>query len=211
MAASLENEDKKIVDLLDGAATVLIFMSKAYSNYVAYSFVDYKDAYPGDLSIEPLKFSRFSFQYCLIVQFCKLFEPFSKKNTGSSSLRHLNSLLTNKYPEFLQASKKNKRLINEIVNNQLFLKIKDLRNKSYAHSDSDSINKLLGFTFLTKQETDEFREIMLKAIAVYATCKAIYGITDIFHIFYDDLEPKKFLTRYFRNKKYYINSLGKTI
>jgi len=76
MILKIEDEEESIKRIIDNTATALIYVSEAYVNFVAYSFVEYADDYTHDIGRNPLKFQKVCFQHFLTIQFCKLFENY---------------------------------------------------------------------------------------------------------------------------------------
>lgn len=120
---------------------------------------------------------------------------------GESSLYKLNNLLRDKYPGDFGWYSGNLKILKEIRKSKIFKLVSDLRNKSYGHSDNHPLNVPLKFIFFRNDETNEFKEILLKAIDVFKNCYHLYDIGTGFHHFYDSNSPRNFLKSYLRERK----------
>lgn len=125
--------------------------------------------------------------YCLVNEFCKLFENLSIRfpNNHSASLYRLTNDET--HLGFIKAL--NSRAINE--------KIRNLRDKEYSHSDIEK--EAYSFSSFSKDELSEIDEIMMKV------CDLIQDIADIHIVFnsYDD-STIQFFQSFVKYKEFYF-------
>ncbi len=208
-----ENEEKWIQNIFDSSGTTLIFLSQGYSHFNAYSFTPFTVEENLHLKDEIFSFHAMSFQFFVVVQFCKLFEPGGNRKRGASSLKNLNQILGKKYGDEFRWFDENNGILEEIQNSVMFKKIKILRNKCYGHSQIHSLNKPMTFNFLNESETDELKQMLIKSIQVYRNCYRHFGIGTDFQNWYNSSSPKNFLKQYFQVynfwKEHHSPSLGK--
>lgn len=164
----LANEDPRIVSLMEGTGTVLLFVSNAYAHYKSLTVEHYADDTNNELAAGPFKFYKMSTQYFLTIQFCKLFEKSRGTNTSKSSLIDLDAAIFQKYPsEYASIHEENELLIASIIYDSFFERMKILRNKCYAHGDDHTINPDLKFIYFNAQEIEDFDYLLMQAIEVF--------------------------------------------
>jgi len=199
-----KNEEEGIKRLFNTISTTFIFISQAYCQFEAFSFGDFTDEEILQLKNEIFTFQVASFQFFMVVQFCKFFEKYRPEGTdGDSSLKKLNETLYKKYPDIFDKYAENRKLIQEIERNKIFKLVKDLRNKSYGHSENHPLNRPMGFILFNKTQTEQFKEMLIKAISIYKNCLGLYDIGITFHNWYDSSSPNVFLKQYLRTKAFW--------
>ena len=196
-------EDEAIKNLFDHINTTVIFISQALSQFEAYSFLKLSDEELLELKNEIFSFHVKSFQFFIVVNFCKLLEPIYNDQRGVASLVKLNSALSKKYRTQFTSHSDNVKIIKEIRSKRIFKIIYELRNMSYAHSDVHPLNKPRTMILMNESDTKEFREIFLQAITVLKNCYGFYDVGSTFHHFYDSSSPANFLKQYLKMKKFW--------
>ena len=199
-----KTEDPEIKRLFDSISTTITFISQAYAMYDAICFSKLEPEDGAELKNEIFTLQAMSLQFFLVVQFCKLFETNKTVDQGDSSLRKLNNALQKKYKQQYHFHSSNNKLIKDITKSEIFIYIDQLRNKAYAHGDNHPLHTPLRFVFLIKEQTEKFKEILLKSIHVYKECLLFYNIGTTFHNWYDSSSPHYFIKGYIRNKKFFL-------
>jgi hypothetical protein len=201
-----DKEQEEIKWLFDNVSSTIINISRALCQFEAYCFMEFSDEEVLQLKNDILTFHVITFQFFIVVNFCKLFETKVSNLQGSASLYQLNNQLSKKYPEEFGKYRDNKNSLKRISKSDIFILFDELRNKSYAHSDKHPLNKPRKFIQLNKKQTAEFRAIFLLSIEIYKNCIDLYGISTTFHHFYDSSSPKVFLKQYLKTKKYWAEN-----
>lgn len=198
----LASEDAATIYRLQTITNTFVHISQAYVNYFTYSFerIPFEDNQQRRKS--PLLFHRMNFQFFLVVQVCKLFE---EKDAAISSLFALNKKLHNRYPKIYSAYNDVSTWIANTKKSTIYKKLKELRDKAYAHSDKHEFNAPLKFVFLTELETIECKTLLVQSEQMLNKCIAIYGRTYIFHNLYDSSTTRNYLKSNFRSRRFFFD------
>lgn len=157
----------------------------------------------------PFGFYGIALQYCFIMEYTKLLDPKkSDENENVSSLFKLN----NEVKEFLGDSYeikflKNRKLLNEISKSDLCIRLKNLRNKKFGHSDDHTIYdpwKIEGFTGEQIVEIGKHVKLLLE---IANNCFA--AASDMSFGLYNDDRTANFVRYHAKYKQYYYKNFLK--
>jgi hypothetical protein len=200
-------KDDDIMRIFARVSTSLIFISQAYAYCESYFSIEANIA--NQIKGSPFEFSRITYQYFMVIQFCKLFEKSKNKQQADSSLIKLNELVYEKNKQLYNLYNDNSSTITQIKTSDTFKLFKILRDKIYTHSDNHELNLLLKFRFLTELQLSEFKKQMIKTISIFNTINNFYGEDVTFHNWYDSNTPRNFLKNYFKFKESFIKNIRK--
>jgi hypothetical protein len=201
----LQDEEVAIKRVFDRISTSFIFISKGFAALQSYFTLDTEQT--KKIKTHPLEFAKITYQYFMIIQFCKLFETSKDKKQADSSMIKLNELIKNKYDSKYISHGINQRELDSILSSPTVKLCKTLRDKTYAHADNHAMNQQLKFKFLSKDQLADFKITLLDCIKIFNRMNAYYGMDVTFHNFYDDSTPANFLRNYFREKEYYYKNI----
>jgi hypothetical protein len=127
------------------------------------------------LNSHTMSFYKVTLQYCLIMEYSKLMEfSSSAQKQGLSSLMKLNDLTLIYQDEFKPIYDLNIQKLNELKSSPFYIKIKRLRDKKFAHSDSNIINKAFNISALSLQELNMGLNQLLEIKKIIDSCSFIF-------------------------------------
>jgi hypothetical protein len=158
--------EEKIKQLVSYVQSSLYFCNEAFNEIWCITQTPNSEEEYKLISGHPFKFYGISLQYCFAMEYNKLLDPnSSKENENVASLIRLN----NSVNEFIGDQYKlkyfeNKKILSEIRKSEIYIWLKDLRNKKFGHADSHSINnplKIAGFSGKQIEEIASQLKILL--------------------------------------------------
>ena len=137
-----EKMNTKVKDRFDQVYWSVYLFNLSISELQIISNLDYNSTELKITNSHTFNFYRISLQYCIIMEYNKVLEKGRKDNSQNiSSLHQLNETVYSENKEsFSEQYSLNKDQINLIKKSPFYDKMKDLRDKKYAHADSHSIN-----------------------------------------------------------------------
>ena len=138
-----EKINTKVKNRFDQVYWSVYLFNLSISELQIISNLDYNSTELKITNSHTFNFYRISLQYCIIMEYNKVLEEIKRGNKDQhiSSLFQLNETVYAENKEsFLEQYSQNKDQINLIKKSPFYDKMKDLRDKKYAHADSRSIN-----------------------------------------------------------------------
>lgn len=147
-------------------------------------------------------------QYCLIMEYIKLFEIASKRNKEyhASSLFKLNEAILKHKESFRLKFIENDEKLTKLKSTTFFKHIKDLRDKKFAHSDSHEKNSPFNIKgFQTKDFEDAFFHLsVIKEVLV--NCSSEFDFEYDLQIPNSDNRTENFIRYQAKYKDYYYKN-----
>lgn len=203
MSIRFNTETEKIAYRVQNTASTLADVSRGFVNLMAYAVesMPYEDK--NQRQKPPLLFHRDCFQYYLTIQICKLFEVAKQKNQANSSLYKLNEVLFEKYSTAHSRYQHVKDELEGFIASDLYKHLRNLRDKTYAHSDHHSLNTPLKFFRLTEVQIREIGDVIVQLQRLFNDCVLLYGEEYTFHNLYLDSSPRNYLNNNFRSRSFF--------
>ncbi len=155
----------------------------------------------------PFKLYKMTLQYCLIMEYVKLFEKESKdKSEHISSLLRLNEEVLKHKKSFGLKFTENKEKLEKLKNSAFFCNIKKLRHKKIAHSQSHEINSPFDIKgFQPKDFEDGFHHLSIIK-EVLTNCSSEFNFEYALQIPHSDKRTENFIRYHAKYKDYYYKN-----
>ncbi len=146
--------------------------------------------------------------YCFIMEYTKLLEKDDKSNKENiASIGKFNSKLNQVYGEsFGEKYEENNKILLEIMNSELYFKIRDLRDKKFGHADDNIINDPLKIKGFTEEEMSEIFYHLKLILKVINNCIGVFGESYNPRIPYYNKQTTNFIKYHAVYKKFYCDN-----
>lgn len=163
----------------------------------------------GEVSIlnsHTMSFYKVTLQYCLIMEYSKLMEV-SMKTTkqGLSSLIKLNDLTLTFKDEFKPNYDLNIQKLFELKSSNFYNKIKTLRDKKFAHSDSHTINNPFSIKGLSFEELNTGLNQLIEIKRIIDSCSFVFDFEYSNNLSSVENRTKNFIVNQGKYKEYFFS------
>ena len=177
------------------------------------------------MKLPPFKFYRISLQYMIIMELTKLLEPDTKErknfrkgttwedieNTHSASLAKNSRMIYELKGEIFEKEfENNKDQLEEIWTSDYYKKLKDDRDKKFAHADADYSGDIYGIRTYSESEIDQAKYVLSQIEEIFKRCTGAFGDYE-FHFDLPDGRTRNFIDYHMVYESYYSINIKKAI
>lgn len=203
--------EEKVEKLISYVQSSLYFCNEAFNEIWHITQTPNSKEEYDIVSGHPFGFYGVALQYCFIMEYTKLLHPNSKnENENVASIPRLNKCAMDLLRHtFRLKYDENKRLLKCLQTSELYLRLKDMRNKKFGHSDSDEINnpwKVEGFTGKQIEEIKNHINVLLKVFN-----NILEVVKDSSFALHNDTRTANFIRFHAKYKQYYYKNYIKAL
>jgi hypothetical protein len=130
---------------------------------------------------DTFRFYHISLYYMMVMEICKLMEVnFTRDNNNFASLKRLNSQVFEIFGDCYKLTYQTvDQELEELRESSIFIKLRNYRDKEFAHSDADQNNGPFHFMGLNKSELSDCGELIKRIEGVLNKCLSPYEFSFI--------------------------------
>jgi hypothetical protein len=200
---------KKLDQLISYVQSSLYLLNEAYNEICHITQTpNTKEEYEM-VSGHPFSFYGVTLNYCFVMEYNKLLDTNSSNDTENvASLYKLNKAASDFLgDDFKKIYKGNKKVLNDICKSALCIRVKDLRNKKFGHSDDHAINNPWKVEGFTGEQIIEMGKHVTLFLEVANKCFA--AIADFSFGLHNDDRTANFIRYHAKYKQYYFKNFMK--
>jgi hypothetical protein len=148
-------------------------------------------------------------QYVIVMEYTKLLEANYRGKNNVASIVRLNQEMKKHFGEAFENSSINDEIINTLRSSNLFFKLKDLRDKKFAHTDGDYHVSPLSIKGFTGNEIDECANQLRSILQVINNCLKMLGYEFLERVPNRDNRTANFLKYHAKYQQYYLENFRK--
>lgn len=209
---SIEDLDSKLKERLEQVHWSFYLYNRSLAELHMLTYESYNEEELKIVNSSTFNFYKVTLQYCFIMEYCKLLEN-KKKARGSANISSIHRLNESFYGEFGESFgdtyKKNNQHIEQLQVSPYHQKIRSLRDKKFAHSDTNFKNTPYEFKGFTESEIEEGFKHLRVIKSVINSLTFPYDFQYLLEIPYRDKRTRNFVKYHVDYKDYYYRNFLK--